>query len=1462
MPYQVEIIQRRISNIISLNEQSLVIKSVEKNPNTGLFHCEFLKQMFRTKLNDNMDTLFDIVVVKNINYKNIKSEYGEIFAKELELYISKRLLEVSSEDDVIGQLEDDLFLALVKRQDHEYREQLFYKILSDKITLKDVNIPLKLKLGVYEIKNNKESINDCIRCANKSVNLIDGNYTQFISYYNLEMKKDEEDEQFILQHMEECIEKKQLIISYTPEFDIFQKKLISFQTNIRWVHPVKGEIPLRLFKRIFEENGFINKVNEYIFHSVFSNMSTLIKANFKLVPFSFSISRHDLFRSNIANKISNLLDIYNLSPALIRIRIKENQIDLEDYETVSEIKNLYNKGFSIEIDDFGSGSNSLNLLQVIPTDFVKISSQNRIINCLSNTEFAYINFVKKFVSSLNVNVILKEVNTKTDFIKIRDLEFDLMQGNFLNKNVDFEEVKNYINLNTKQNVNTNDIEDYFVRKDQIDILNINSELEGDSILFSDNKTYHIIDISSKDIISKVRKYINNIKALIIRDQGDVNSNYEMIKLIKKFKKINSIPLILSLSDLKNKNDVYLEIGVDDIIFEPLNTKSFIFYFEKNIFYKASFVAQHETKKFKNDAYWDYLTGLLNRRGFDNILQSKIKDQHRCQYFLMILDVDNLKLIAFVIDNGEFLTINCSYLNLSDITKKNNEIQQRFSNIMYQHNILSWKYSMKDKRFIFDENSSNILKNEDIKIFKDASMDNKNIIEEDIKKAQKCIEDLHNGAKEVSTIIRFRYPDGKIHHLNIFYSVLVTEDDNNDIALGSAIDVTDIIEKENHYRDMLDIHRKQLTNNTLLNGYCNIKENNIIEMNDFTGFNLEERFGVKRDPFFIKLSEYIVNPKERKAFLDTYLSKPLVEDYKRGISQHKDRYLVSFGPDIGIKCIEINVNVISEKSNVLFGLLSVIDVSQEYIKEIAIQNITEQDFDYFGYIDIKTKKLTIFAASNVTKNILLSYDTYEEQLFNNLLPKVIESEREDAKKTNTIAGIIQGIEQNNGIYKVAYSVLNPTSNIVERKLWAFTFFSNRKEKINITRSDITRTYSKEEKQKKYLEETVVMLQKANKVKKSFLSNMSHNIRTPMNAIVGMTDIALTNLNNKEEVADCLERIKESSEFLLAILNDILDTNKIESGKEELLLVPFNNASEYKKVINAFKPSINKSKLYFKHSCEFIHPTMIGDLTKMHRILDNIMSNAIKYTPPGGTITYSFKEKPYSNPQFALCEIIVEDDGIGMDEETLNHIYEPFYRGTIANNINYSGTGLGMCIVKNLVELKGGEIKIESTLGKGTKVIIDIPVKISFEKLEEENIVDYNSFDFKGLKILLIEDNIINQKVTNKMLNKFNAVVSIADNGKKGYEMYIDPQNDFDVILMDIQMPMMNGYESAKLILKSDKYLSKNIPLIAMTANAFTEDIKKTMNVGMSAHLAKPIKINTLIDVILKFYKGNSKYEKTK
>lgn len=358
---------------------------------------------------------------------------------------------------------------------------------------------------------------------------------------------------------------------------------------------------------------------------------------------------------------------------------------------------------------------------------------------------------------------------------------------------------------------------------------------------------------------------------------------------------------------------------------------------------------------------------------------------------------------------------------------------------------------------------------------------------------------------------------------------------------------------------------------------------------------------------------------------------------------------------------------------------------------------------------------------------------------------------------------------------------------------------------------------------------------------------------MNAIIGMTELALSDLSDREQIHESFTTIKSSSAHLISIINDILDISRIESGKAEMLQEQFSNREEHQKIVKRIAPLAEAKGLVFIHSLDIRHDCCIGDVARLNRVVDNLLSNAIKFTPEGGRVDYSFAELPCCRPEHILCRITVNDTGIGMDEHTRACLFEPFFRHLDSAAGNVEGTGLGMSIVKSTVELSGGSIEVESEPGRGSKFIVKIPVRLADEQeVPKKEPPKPEIQNLSGITILLVEDHPINQKVAKKMLEKAGARVIVAENGKIGWEVFAESsENEYDVILMDIQMPVMDGYEAAKAIRESRHPQAKTIPIIAMTANAFVQDVKKSLDISMDAHLSKPIEPQKLFETLFRY-----------
>ena len=379
----------------------------------------------------------------------------------------------------------------------------------------------------------------------------------------------------------------------------------------------------------------------------------------------------------------------------------------------------------------------------------------------------------------------------------------------------------------------------------------------------------------------------------------------------------------------------------------------------------------------------------------------------------------------------------------------------------------------------------------------------------------------------------------------------------------------------------------------------------------------------------------------------------------------------------------------------------------------------------------------------------------------------------------------------------------------------------------------------------LKQSLEQAKEGSAAKSAFLFNMSHDLRTPLNAIIGFSELMKSHWEDSKISRNYLEKIDESGQYLLSLINNILEMSKIESGKEELKEKPWDIYTSCDNLLQFFEPDIRQKNQTLNYAVNIKHNMILTDSLKIREIYVNLMSNAIKYTNEGGTISFSLEEIE-KEEGLSDYKAIVQDTGIGISKEYLPHIFENFTREKTSSESGVIGTGLGMPIVKKLVDLMHGTISIESEEGKGTTVVVNLPHR--YIEKEEVDVVDDKEIDLTGKHILLVEDNDLNAEIAQTLLEDKGLKVMRAKDGLEAVTIVKENAVDcFDCILMDIQMPRMNGFEACKVIRSLPNNRSQ-LPIIALTANAFEEDRQDCLEAGMSEHVAKPIEIQSLLQTI--------------
>jgi len=453
------------------------------------------------------------------------------------------------------------------------------------------------------------------------------------------------------------------------------------------------------------------------------------------------------------------------------------------------------------------------------------------------------------------------------------------------------------------------------------------------------------------------------------------------------------------------------------------------------------------------------------------------------------------------------------------------------------------------------------------------------------------------------------------------------------------------------------------------------------------------------------------------------------------------------------------------------------------------------------------------------------------------------------------GLIEYFEKGGLIREAEYAAHEPNNQDYNLKA---TVILNRNTEGDVVGTVIVNDVTEKKEREQELRDALMQADSANMAKTRFLSNISHDIRTPINAIMGMTTVAGIHLEDKEKVKDCLDKIDISSKHLLNLVNSVLDLSKIEAGKMELNEVEFNvnHAIHDIGYMNLPMAEKHNHKLTVERK-NIVHTQLLGDVERISQIVNNLISNAIKYTPDGGEIKVKVTEVSHINDT-CVYRVSVLDNGIGMSEEFAKTIFNSFTRENKEFVKDRTGTGLGMAITSNLVHMLGGEIMLRTKEGQGSKFIVTIPLKIIEKKEDPKGLCDEKTFsernDFTGFRILLAEDNDFNAEIVEELVGLTGAECDRAQNGQEALNMMQEcADNYYTMILMDIQMPVMDGYEATRMIRNLDREDAKNIPIVALSANAFASDVAKSKQAGMDEHLSKPIVLAQLEEVLNKYLK---------
>ena len=639
-------------------------------------------------------------------------------------------------------------------------------------------------------------------------------------------------------------------------------------------------------------------------------------------------------------------------------------------------------------------------------------------------------------------------------------------------------------------------------------------------------------------------------------------------------------------------------------------------------------------------------------------------------------------------------------------------------------------------------------------------------------------------------------------------------------------------------------------------YVNTKNNKFIEYSaseEYRALGLP-RSGEDFISFSRERFESIIYPEDQERFLDGFVKEKIISELDaHGIYKLAFRLMFNGVPTY----VQLKVTRMIEKegTHIVIGISSV-DEQMKAMEAFEMAHHASITFgrvatalagDYFSIyvVDLDTDHFVEYSATKEFDT--LGVEKNGEDFFNlsrrNMLRLIYEDDRERFMGTFYREKVMSILERDK-IFTMKYRlVFGDTPVWVSMKATLLEDKDGRH--LIIGTNNIEAQMEREEEYQRRVREA------RTSARNDFLANMSHDIRTPMNAIVGYTNIAKSNKHKPETVADALDKIGSSSHYLLSLINDILDISKIESGKMQISCGPCDLAELFRRIEDITALQAKKKSLVINYCYDNIcHYQVITDELRIEQIIINIVSNAIKYTPPGKTVDLIAEEVPSPGGKNKY-RFIIRDTGIGIKEDYLPHIFESFTREERTTVNRIQGTGLGLAITAKIVEMMGGTISVKSKLGEGSEFTVELELE-PLDMDSQTNADNSESIDLAGHRILLVEDNAINAEIARMILEQYGAEVQQADNGKIGLEALQEKgPGYYDAVLMDIQMPVMNGFEATKAIRALGGAYATALPIIAMSANAYAEDVRDCLAAGMNGHIAKPFNPDELMRILRRY-----------
>ena len=1252
-PYKADIIRHRLENTIRLRETASIANRAEKDDLTGLYNKQFFMEKATSVLKKNPQENYVLLCFGVEHLKLVNDTYGTEMGDKLLCYLADLLREASHGEGVCSRFTADMFYALLPDRGRHASDD--FKPWIDRIEEFPIEMDIKIHCGVYEITDRTVSVGVMCDWAQLAAEKNRGKYDTNVTLYDDSIREKLFEEHFVTSSMTSALEQQQFQVYYQPKYDLHTEMVAGAEALVRWIHPERGMLSPGLFIPIFEKNGFITKLDHYVWERACQDIRSWMDRGLPPVPVSVNVSRADIFNPKLPEILEGLIKKYDIPIRYLHLEITESAYTDNPAQIISVVGELHDYGFIIEMDDFGSGYSSLNMLAELPVDVLKLDMRFVQSESVNTSGRGIISFVISLAKWMKLSVIAEGVETAEQIISLRSMDCNFVQGFYFAKPMPREAFEAILQTVAVSELTAATLPDFSLKdrsadsSDRKHVMLVVDDIEVnravlDSIFY---KEYEVVQKENgAEAIQYLEENYTDVEVVLLDLLMPVMDGFQVLERMKGSDHLCNIPVVVTSQGDIVAEERALDFGADDFISKP--------YSPQIVSHRVhNAVEIHHTQK----------------------RQLRQLDETRKREETLLESIPGGVAIYHLKKSGKVST---EYIS---------EGLARMCGYTADEYL----------EYIKDDARVNVVR-----------------------------EDLPSLTAALAASIKKSTPIYDLHHL-------YTKD------------------------------KKQI---------------------------------------FIRLDANVISQGQTEEDVATiYAVHTIVPEETENalVEQNRYRYVLD---NLDVAYFEIDANGTFYASD-KYSLYTMSEDAPEKIFEDRgdLQAVHPDDIPkLFEFFSLKNKKLPKISSILRMKMRDGTYRWTELIAF---------YEYNEAGNSSKIIGILRDVD---------------------------------KEWMN---------------QNRKLQEALKEAEKANNAKTEFLARVSHEMRTPLNGILGLS-ILLKDKKPGEDITGELEKLDDSSRYLLNLINDTLDVSTIEHGNMELNPSVCDGRTTLLNVISMVKTSIDAKGINFQVKADDLPFTKLYiDVGRVEQAVINVLSNSVKFTPEGGTIELCM-ENISKEDGIITDRITIRDSGVGIGKEFLPHIFEPFSQEHDDSTTQYKGTGLGMTIAKQCIEQMGGSITVESEAGAGTVVVMVLPMPVATkEQLAAWNHVKekINLEILKGKHILLCEDHPLNAEIAIRILEKEGMHVEHAENGQIGVEMYVNSSMSYyDAIVMDIRMPVMDGLEATRRIRHLNRSDARNVPIIAMTANAMTEDIKNSIDAGMTEHLGKPVEpgklYRTLAELISK------------